>query len=52
MRNDYQYLDLDYIYTDPKSSVLRNLGGIVDKDTLMFAENAAVTKRTGEVRHD
>ncbi|MDR2712683.1 MAG: hypothetical protein LBB91_06165 [Clostridiales bacterium] len=31
MRNDYQYIDHDYIYTDPKTGVLRNLGGIADQ---------------------
>ena len=50
MRNDFQYLDPDYAYTDPQTGVLRNLGGITDKDALTFAETAATTKRTNEIR--
>ena len=50
MPNDYQYIDLDYTYTDPQIGVLRNLGGITDKDALSFAETAAVTKRSNELK--
>jgi cell filamentation protein len=50
MRNDYQYIDPDYTYTDPKTGILRNLGGIADQDALTFAETAAVTKRAGELK--
>jgi cell filamentation protein len=50
MRNDYQYIDPDYTYTDPKTGVLRNLGGIADHDALTFAEAAATTKRAGELK--
>ena len=49
MRTDYQYIDRDYIYTDPQTGVLRNLGGITHKEALVFAEAAAVTKRSGEL---
>jgi len=28
MRNDYRYIDPDYIYTDQQTGVLRNLVGI------------------------
>jgi fido (protein-threonine AMPylation protein) len=52
MRNDYQYIDPDYIYTDPKTGVLRNLAGITDGDALVFAETAATTKRAGELKAD
>ena len=50
MRNDYQYIDPDYIYTDPKTGVLRNLGGIDDHDALTFVETAATTKRASELK--
>jgi cell filamentation protein len=50
MRNDYRYIDPDYTYTDPKIGVLRNLGGIADRDALTFAETAATTKRAGELK--
>jgi cell filamentation protein len=50
MRNDYRYIDPDYTCTDPKTGVLRNLGGIADHDALTFAETAATTKRAGELK--
>jgi cell filamentation protein len=50
MRNDYQYIDPDYTYTDPKTGILRNLGGITDRDALTFAETATTTKRAGELK--
>ena len=50
MRNDYQYIDPDYTYTDPKTGILRNLGGIADGDALTFAEAAATAKRAGELK--
>ncbi|MDR3331894.1 MAG: hypothetical protein LBT08_04630 [Synergistaceae bacterium] len=50
MRNDYQYIDPDYIYTDPETGVLRNLAGITDRDALMFAETATTTKRANELK--
>jgi cell filamentation protein len=50
MRNDYEYVDPDYIYTDPKTGVLRNLVGIADRDALTFAETTAITKRAGELK--
>jgi cell filamentation protein len=50
MRNDYQYIDPDYTYTDPKTGVLRNFGGIADRDALTFAETAATTKRSRELK--
>jgi cell filamentation protein len=50
MWNDYQYIDPDYIYTDPQTGILRNLAAITDRDALVFAETAATTKRTGELK--
>jgi len=50
MSKEYQYLDPDYVYTDPDTGVLRNLAGIDDQRSLMFAESAAVSKRSGELR--
>ena len=50
MKNEYCYLDPDYIYTDAKTGVLHNLGGITDRDALIFAETAATTRRTNELR--
>jgi len=49
MRNNYEYVDPDYLYTDPKTRVLRNLAGIIDPDDLLFLESAAVTKRLKEL---
>jgi len=45
MRNNYEYVDPDYRYTDPKTGVLRNLAGIIDPNDLLFFESTAVTKR-------
>jgi cell filamentation protein len=50
MRNEYQYIDPDSVYTDPATGILRNLGGIIDRDALTFAETAATTKRTRELK--
>ena len=50
MQSDYKYVDPDHVYTDPESGVLRNLAGIADHDSLTFAETAATTKRTIELR--
>lgn len=49
MSNDYKYIDSDYIYTDPKTGVLRNLADITEDDVLLFAESGAVTKRAKEL---
>jgi cell filamentation protein len=50
MKNDYQYIDPDSIYTDLKTGTLRNLAGITDHDALVFAETAATTKRANELK--
>jgi len=49
MRNNYEYVDPDYSYTDPKTRVLRNLAGITDPNDLLFFESAAVTERLKEL---
>jgi len=49
MRNNYEYIDPDYTYTDPKTSVLRNLANITDPNDLLFFESAAVIKRAKEL---
>jgi cell filamentation protein len=49
MRNNYEYVDPDYCYTDPKTRVLRNLAGVTAPDDLLFFESAAVTRRLKEL---
>ncbi|MDR1323547.1 MAG: Fic family protein [Candidatus Margulisbacteria bacterium] len=48
MPDSYEYIDLESVYTDSKSGVLRNLGGITDNQDLLFFESVAVTKRLKE----
>jgi len=50
MPNQYHYIDHDYIYTDPKTGVLRNLADITDLDTVTLIESGAVTKRIAELQ--
>ena len=50
MTDDYRYIDPDYVYTDPKTGILRNLAGVTDHDALIFAETAATAKRANELR--
>ncbi len=49
MSDSYKYVDPDYIYTDPKTGILRNLAGLTDPDALLFFESGAVTKRIQEL---
>jgi cell filamentation protein len=49
MRNNYEYIDPDYTYTDPKTGILRNLANITDPNDLLFFESAAVVKRAKEL---
>ncbi len=49
MRSDYEYLDPDYLYTDPQTDVLRNLADINDPNDFLFFESAAVIKRAKEL---
>jgi cell filamentation protein len=49
MRNEYEYVDPDYQYTDPKTGVLRNLHNISNRDMLNIVESGASTKRANEL---
>jgi len=49
MPNYYKYIDYDYVYTDPKTGILRNLAEITDPDVLLFFESGAVAKRIQEL---
>ena len=49
MSSSYKYLDPDYSYIDPQTGILRNLIGITDAETLLFAESGAVSKRLQEL---
>ena len=49
MRNNYEYIDPDYTYTDPKTGIMRNLASIASSDELLFFESAAVVKRLKEL---
>jgi cell filamentation protein len=49
MRNAYQYIDPDYLYTDSKTGILRNLMDCTDRDSLVFLENNAAGKRAKEL---
>ena len=49
MRNNYEYVDPDYTYTDPETGILRNLANITEPDGLLFFESAAVIKRSKEL---
>lgn len=49
MPDSYKYVDFDYIYTDPKTGILRNLADITDPDDLLFFESGAVAKRIQEL---
>ena len=49
MPDSYKYVDFDYIYTDPKTGILRNLADITDADDLLFFESGAVAKRIQEL---
>jgi cell filamentation protein len=49
MRNNYEYIDPDYTYTDPTTGILRNLANVTDPNDLLFFESAAVIKRAKEL---
>ena len=49
MRNNYEYIDPDYTYTDPNIGVMRNLANIASSEELLFFESAAVVKRLKEL---
>jgi cell filamentation protein len=45
MKNHYEYIDPDYIYTDPKTNLLRNKENIDDKDILLSFESLKVSEK-------
>ena len=49
MPDSYKYVDHDYIYTDPKTGILRNLAEITNPDDLLFFESGVVAKRIQEL---
>ena len=49
MPDSYKYVDHHYIYTEPKTGILRNLADITDPDDLLFFESGAVAKRIQEL---
>ncbi len=49
MSNSYEYIDSDFIYTDPNTGLLRNLQDISDPDVLLFVESGVLTKRLQEL---
>jgi len=49
MRNNYEYIDPDYTYTDPNTGVMRNLANIINPDELLFFESTTVVKRLKEL---
>lgn len=49
MPNRYTCVDPDYIYTDPQTGVLRNIGNIGDNEALQFAEAGAIARRSQEL---
>ena len=50
MRNEYQYIDPDYAYTDPKTGVLRNFEDIDDAQVLHIFESMRVSIRLEELQ--
>jgi cell filamentation protein len=49
MSDQYKYIDPEYVYTDPKTGVLRNLADIDDHNLLILAETGATSKRLREL---
>jgi cell filamentation protein len=50
MKNNYQYIDPDYTYTDPKTGVLRNKENLNDHKLLLAFESFKVAERLEELR--
>jgi len=50
VKNDYHYVDPDYVYTDPKIGVLRNRENIGDKQLLLVFESMKVSVRLEELQ--
>jgi cell filamentation protein len=49
MRNNYQYVDPDYSYTDPQTGVLRNKENITDNQLLTIFESVKSSERLEEL---
>jgi cell filamentation protein len=49
MRDNYEYIDPDYIYADPKTGILRNLKNISDHSLLTVVESFEVSRRLEEL---
>lgn len=45
MKNNYDYIDLDYIYTDHKTGILRNKENITDIEVLLAFESLKVSEK-------
>ena len=50
MKNDYQYIDTDYTYTDPETGVMRNLEDINDARLLLVFGSMKVSVRLEELQ--
>jgi cell filamentation protein len=50
VKNDYQYIDLDHAYTDPKTGVLKNIENINDAHLLLVFESMKVSVRLEELQ--
>lgn len=50
MKNHYEYIDPDYIYTDPKTKLLRNKENIDDKDILISFESLKVSEKLEQLQ--
>ena len=49
MRNNYQYVDPDYTYTDPATGLLRNKGNIDNDQLLTVFESLKCSERLEEL---
>ena len=49
MRNNYEYVDPDYLYTDPKTRVLRNRENIDNNQLLIAFESLKCSERLEEL---
>jgi arsenate reductase-like glutaredoxin family protein len=45
MKNNYDYIDLDSIYTDTKTGILRNKENISDREVLLAFESLKVSEK-------
>jgi len=50
MRDQYNYIDPDYVYTDPKTGILRNSQNITDYNVLQSFESISASTRLGELK--